>query len=107
VSNLYRTARLTNDISALDRRSGAHPRWFLAAAVGSLTGGLVNGKGDGPVRRGICNRPDPPQLARGEHLGHSDWIYQGAGARCERDRRGAPRLDLWGALRRRPGPSGM
>ena len=54
----------------------------------------LNGKGDGPVRRGICNRPDPPQLARVEHLGHSDWIYQGAGARCERDRRGAPRLDL-------------
>lgn len=76
MSNLYRTARLTNDISALDRRSGARPRWFLAAAVGSLTGGLVNGKSDGPVRRGIYNRPDPPQLARVEHLGHSDWIYQ-------------------------------
>ena len=55
MSNLHRTARLTNDISALDRRSGAHPRWFLAAAVGSLTGGLVNGKSDGPVRRGICS----------------------------------------------------
>jgi len=80
--DLYRTGRLTNDISALDRRSGAHPQWFLAAAVGSLTGGLVNGEGDGPVRRGICNRPDPPQRARVEHLGRSDWIYQVLAGPC-------------------------